>query len=178
MKQCNVCNNTQPLENFHRTKSFKDGRSYTCKSCAKTRAMKWNKANKDHKKEQGKKHYLENKEKYLKRAAKAEWSKKNPERIKQLAKKRYHKNNGASVVAYYRNLRRKATPTWLTDVQKSEIENFYWLCRDLEKITTDRYHVDHIVPIKGECVCGLHVPWNLQVLPADINIKKSNTFGY
>jgi len=66
------------------------------------------------------------------------------------------------------------TPPWLTETHKKEIENFYWLSKDLECITGEKYHVDHIMPIRGENICGLHVPWNLQVLPSDINIKKSN----
>ena len=56
------------------------------------------------------------------------------------------------------------------------IESYYWLAQDLFKVSGQTYHVDQIVPLQGRHVCGLHVPWNLQVLPSDINISKSN--GY
>ena len=55
-------------------------------------------------------------------------------------------------------------------------KSFYWLAQDLNKVTEGNYHVDHIIPLQGDGVCGLHVPWNLQVLPADVNIAKGNKF--
>jgi hypothetical protein len=73
-----------------------------------------------------------------------------------------------------RALKVNATPNWLTEEHNNEIQQFYWLAKDLQTITGETYHVDHIVPLKGENVCGLHVPWNLQVLPADINLSKGN----
>jgi hypothetical protein len=82
---------------------------------------------------------------------------------------------------YYNSLSRlyqaskvSATPPWLTDEHKKQILEFYALSKDCSVVTGEAYHVDHIVPLRGRNICGLHVPWNLQVLPSDINISKGN----
>jgi len=68
------------------------------------------------------------------------------------------------------------TPPWLTKDQLLEIESFYTKAKDLQTLTGIKYHVDHIIPLQGKLVSGLHVPWNLQVIPAVENIKKSNNY--
>jgi len=79
--------------------------------------------------------------------------------------------------AAYRASKQNATPSWITDTHLEEIDYFYQLSKECEILTGDKYHVDHIVPLNGKDVCGLHVPWNLQVLPAEINLSKSNKFN-
>lgn len=57
-----------------------------------------------------------------------------------------------------------ATPKWINIDEMLEIYNN----------KPAGHHVDHIIPINGKNVCGLHVPWNLQYLKASDNIKKGN----
>jgi len=89
----------------------------------------------------------------------------------------YKKNNraicNASWMAYHAS-KLSATPKWLTLEDHKDIKAMYLLAKKFEGLCGIKYHVDHIVPLKGENVCGLHVPWNLQLLPASINISKSN----
>jgi 5-methylcytosine-specific restriction endonuclease McrA len=68
----------------------------------------------------------------------------------------------------------RAMPHWLTNEQHQQIQAIYDHARECSSLTGDAYVVDHIVPIKGKNVCGLHVPWNLQVLPSDVNDSKGN----
>jgi uncharacterized transporter YbjL len=71
----------------------------------------------------------------------------------------------------------QAMPRWLTAEDKLKIVEFYKLAKRLEQETGVKYHVDHIVPLQGINICGLHVPWNLQVIPAYDNISKSNKYN-
>jgi len=74
----------------------------------------------------------------------------------------------------YQASKRRAAPTWLTEEQKLHISSVYAHARDCGVVSGESYHVDHIIPLRGSTVCGLHVPWNLQVLPSDLNMSKGN----
>lgn len=67
------------------------------------------------------------------------------------------------------------TPRWLTDAHNIAIQAFYDSAHSLTLETGTAFEVDHIVPLKGRNVSGLHVPWNLQLLTESENCKKSNT---
>jgi len=73
-----------------------------------------------------------------------------------------------------RRKHRLATPKWLTRRQKSEIRQLYQIAITMTKTTGEQYVVDHIVPLRSEFVCGLHVPWNLRVITREENLIKSN----
>lgn len=68
---------------------------------------------------------------------------------------------------------RKATPNWLTDEHRDQIKWFYSEAQRLRSETGIPHDVDHIVPVRGELVSGLHVPWNLRVIPSIENQKKN-----
>jgi 5-methylcytosine-specific restriction endonuclease McrA len=76
--------------------------------------------------------------------------------------------------ARYKSKKLSATPSWLDAIQLAQIEEFYDIavCRTMQ--TGVQHHVDHIIPLQGNGVSGLHVPWNLQVLTAFENISKKN----
>jgi hypothetical protein len=118
-------------------------------------------------------HYQANKVDYLARAAaqpveqtrraKAAWRWRNPEMVVQFGR-------------FRKWTQRQATPAWLTAEQWAEIDRLYFEAKRLSAATGVQHHVDHIVPLRGKMVSGLHVPWNMQVATADDNFAKSNRF--
>ncbi|GAF85217.1 unnamed protein product, partial [marine sediment metagenome] len=68
---------------------------------------------------------------------------------------------------------RVATPAW---VDHDAIRELYREARELGELTGIRHHVDHVIPLAGELVSGLHVAANLRAVPADVNRAKGNRF--
>lgn len=102
----------------------------------------------------------------------------NPDVERQRVRK-WKKTNRAAVAAanaIRRANRTKRTPKWLTKDQKRAMRKLYDEAARLTRVTGVKWHVDHIVPLMGQTVCGLHVPWNLQLLTAAENSSKGNRF--
>jgi len=127
------------------------------------------------------------------KAAKRKWAKKNRELLREYDKKYYEREDRKEYMKVYlsndmkknkakwnaRNAKRRAaklqrTPEWLTDDHLWMIEEVYELAQLRSKVTGVDHHVDHVVPLRGKTVSGLHVPWNLQVIPWYENLSKSN----
>jgi hypothetical protein len=82
------------------------------------------------------------------------------------------KNN--ALAAKRRAIKKQATPSWLNEKQFKEIDDIYLKCITITIETGIRHDVDHIVPLQGKTVCGLHVPWNLRIITEKDNQIKHN----
>lgn len=114
---------------------------------------------------------------YTKQYAK-EYKQKHRKRLS-IAANEWGKRNRASKTkwtAEYRARKDQRTPKWLTEYDYIVITEFYKAAAEFTKITGIRYSVDHIIPLRGENVSGLHVPNNLQIMPANENSRKNNKF--
>lgn len=176
-KTCQLCKVEKTLDQYHKNKQCKFGVHTICKECNKTKSRQWAQENKERVKLRDQEYYKANQFEISKKARQRylkNWDayRESHRRWKAANRHKVIANNAA------RKARRlQATPPWITDEHVAQIENFYWLANDLKTINGEDYHVDHIVPLRGENVCGLHVPWNLQVLPSDINLSKGNKHG-
>ena len=102
-------------------------------------------------------YYAKNREENIARAK--QWRANNPCRSNSHGAKR-------------RSIMQQATPSWLTHNMQQAILDIYAARNELSSITGVKHEVDHIVPLQGGTVCGLHVPWNLRVIPADENNRR------
>jgi 5-methylcytosine-specific restriction endonuclease McrA len=153
MKTCKKCGCSKELSLFPKQKQNKDGHHSYCKACR----SEYDTARYDSTKRS--ELYYSNLE------------------VNREARKTYYKQTKQSY--YVRKAKRRAslmcrTPSWLTEDQHNQINAFYWLAKLQQELTDTKYEVDHIVPLQGKTVCGLHVPWNLQVITMEQNRQKAN----
>jgi hypothetical protein len=124
----------------------------------------------------------------------AAWAKANPEKIKANTAERYKNNpdkQKAASAAWDKanpgkataksNKRRSAklqrTPAWLTPFDLLKIKCIYQVAAMRTRESGEVWHVDHIIPLQGKNVSGLHVPSNLQIIRGVENLKKNAQFN-
>ena len=151
MKICGKCEIEKGLSKFSKDKSKKDRLRSICKSCV-SNYYQANKVAIDAKRAE---RYQANKVKVA--AQQAEWRQANPDKANAYGAK-------------YRATKLEATMTW----DQEDIKQMYSFAKMMEKTFGGKHHVDHIVPLVHDKVCGLHVADNLQVLEASVNMSKSN----
>lgn len=169
-------NNPQSLGNFRKCKSSSDGLFSWCKNCkneadkeyrlahpneCRRAIAEWQKQNSDKVNANSAKYRKDNPK--TARTAVANWAKNNR-----------HKRNATQAKRRAAKLQR--TPKWLTDTHFKEINEFYKTASNRTMELGEPYHVDHIVPLQGENVSGLHVPWNLQIISGSENSRKFNRY--
>lgn len=159
---CSSCKVKKDQFQFNKNSSCKSrGHDYYCKECRKSISKAVYDADKQKSKE---KNYA--------------WRAKNPEKLKAITN-RFYKNNPsvrANNSSVYRAYKGKAKPKWLTNSDLLHIKAKYQLAAMFNRCTEEVWEVDHIIPLRGKNVCGLHVPANLRVIPATQNRAKTNTF--
>lgn len=166
MKKCSRCQKVKPLFEFNKHSSNKDGLQYQCKACRKVGcAVSFKK--------------IAVKQKEKRNKTTALWREENKDKVKKYAREYAFKNQAkrTSLERKRQAAKLKRTPSWLTDFDKLHIECLYQVAAMRTKESGQAWHVDHIIPLQGKVVSGLHVPSNLRVIPATENLRKNNSYG-
>jgi len=142
----------------------------------RARAMAKYQANKDAYNARTKRWYESNKQRSRENDRK--WMAEHPGRINAWRREQYRLNPAVAIARLAARKARKlqAQPKWLSAIQKAQIQEFYEIARARSVQTGIQHDVDHIFPLVNPDFCGLHVPWNLQVLSGEENKKKNTSF--
>ena len=159
-KTCKTCDVTKPISAFYK-QALRGGYGVrgSCKDCD-------NKAKKEYRLAKGAE-LLEKKRKEYERNKSA-----------RLAQKRAYRqaNKGKinALVTARKKVVKQRIPGWVGTDEKWLIKEAYDLASLRTKMFGFAWHVDHVIPLQGKTVSGLHVPTNLQVIPGVLNIRKKN----
>ena len=167
-KICNVCKEIKSIEEFSKAITCIDGHRNYCGACQKLKKDEWRSNNKEHHNAKCREWALTNPEKRAKSVKK--WNSSNKTRIF-IIQSAWRKKNKLKVnlcTATRRKRIKQATPLW-TD--KTILRDFYL------EANYFNMEMDHIIPLKSDMVCGLHVPNNIQLLTKAENSSKGNSFS-
>jgi hypothetical protein len=169
-KICSVCRCSKPFEAFYKATKSKDGFANRCKGCD----LEYQRKRKKQKAETQRRWYDKAGKDYLaSRRSKTKARRETHLREKLAAQSlsRWRQQQAKRSLQKH-----KATPVWVDAAHHSKIRHIYAITQLLQEATASVYHVDHIVPLFSDKVCGLHVWWNLQPLTEAANALKNNTF--
>jgi hypothetical protein len=191
VKTCRTCKSSKPLGEFYRRPDSPDGYRNECKPCWKKKCAQHYANDRENQREYRRTYYRKklaenpdfHKEKYwadlelARQQNKENYLRHREKRVAQAVE--YAKNNRAKANATgkkYKAAKRNACPPWVLASPDlcGMMEDVYLQAQELTQETGVMHHVDHIIPLQGRGVCGLHVPWNLQVLTASENCSKQN----
>jgi hypothetical protein len=192
MKECRLCGELKDLSLFFKRKDSPTGFRTECKACIIKKTRNWYYANHETNKEWHRQHhkkrveanpnwyaenYAKNKDRMSAYDAMYYRIKNKEKRIQQV--KGWVQNNRGRANANkqaYKVAKMQACPPWVR-----ADEDLMWMMAEAYELAVVRtdllgfpWHVDHVVPLRGKNVSGLHVPWNLQVIPGRENMSKSN----
>lgn len=175
VKVCGECNIEKVYTEFYwkinKTKTKLISSGALCKECFGEKNKIRNETNKDKVRVRCKKYREENREAIL--LWKRQYNFDNREAINKKHRNYYNKNKDLFLFHCKKRkaIKLKAIPGW---ANLNEIKRIYELRETMTVKTGVEHHVDHIIPLQGKTVCGLHVEYNLRVIPAKENLRKNN----
>lgn len=202
LKTCKICEVAKPASDFSKNRSRRDGLHYNCKPCDTKKARDWELknperktansiayrkknrerlleadrhryyANRDAALNQRRDYYVKNKKTIIQRVG--EWGYENRDKTRSYMRAHYQRNKTEYMekTAKRRAAKLSATLPWLTSIHQAQIKEMYDVALACAVQTGVKHHVDHIHPLQGDGFTGLHVPWNLQVIPVMENLSK------
>lgn len=181
-KVCTKCQRMLPASMFAAYKRSSSGLSPRCKDCQRD----WRVANRDYLIAEKRKYWEANRDRLIKKASERQkqnkelsnarskkWREENKERRREVANSwvRRNKDYAAFQATNRRSMKLSATPEW---ANMFFIKEAYLLARKRTEMTGVKWCVDHVVPLRGKTVCGLHVEHNLAVITQLENFSKNN----